>query len=112
MKTVGEIIGDELCRQHLRQKDLARKLMVSESTVQKWVSGKNCVPADRIRDLSVALSVSPLLLLGYDPDNDVRVHKIPNKGRRLPTMVNDYEYAEWLVLKSKQNERNGDSNEV
>lgn len=47
----------------MTQADLADKLHVSESAVQKWVSNKNSVPADKIMSVSALLNISSLRFL-------------------------------------------------
>lgn len=67
--TVGERLKRELQGRHMTQKTLADKLCVSESTVQKWCTDKNAIPADKLVDVSCALQVSVLTLLGLDVDD-------------------------------------------
>lgn len=64
--TVGERLKVALCDKYMTQKQLAEKLHVSESTVQKWCTDKNAIPADKLVDVSCALGISVLSLLGLD----------------------------------------------
>lgn len=65
-----EYLKSGLVKKNMTQLDLAEKLKVSESTVQKWCVGKNSIPADRIAEIACVLDISPLLLLGIDVKSD------------------------------------------
>lgn len=65
--TVGERIRKALKEHQMTQQRLADKLHVCESTVQKWVTQHNGIPADKLVDVSLALEVSVLDLLGLNP---------------------------------------------
>lgn len=65
-----EWLREGLLVKHMRQKDLADQLHVSESTVQKWCVGKHAIPADRIPEISCILELSPFLLMGLDVNDD------------------------------------------
>ena len=57
--------------------DIAKKMNVSEATVQRWESGNiKTLRHGRISQLAEILNVSPLVLLGYDDENSV--FSIPN----------------------------------
>jgi transcriptional regulator with XRE-family HTH domain len=52
--------------QGLLQRDIARRLLVSDATVSKWVSGKHPVPLSKIRKLAEELNVSVDALIPPD----------------------------------------------
>lgn len=62
--TVGEHLKQALWEKHMTQKQLAEKLHVSESTVQKWCTDRNAIPADKLVDVACALKLNVLVLLG------------------------------------------------
>lgn len=67
--TVGERLKVALRDKYMTQKQLAEKMHVSESTVQKWCTDKNAIPADKLVDVSCALGISVLTLLGLNADD-------------------------------------------
>ena len=81
--TVGERIRKELSRRQMTQKDLAKKLNVCESTVQKWVTDHNGVPADKLVDVSLALQTSVLSLLGLNSKN--QDYELLETGNLIPS---------------------------
>lgn len=81
--TAAEYLRTALLRRHMRHKDLADKLHVTESTVQKWCVGKNSIPADRIVEIAGILQISPFLLLGIDA-NDNRPYRSLSTGYMAP----------------------------
>ena len=76
MKLVGQRIYDKRTELNLTMSELAEKVGVTSSTVNKWEKGyiKN-IKADVLYTLSNIFNVSPFWLLGYD-DNDKRNHYI------------------------------------
>lgn len=81
--TVGERIRKALKDHQMTQQCLADKLHVCESTVQKWVTQHNGIPADKLVDVSLALEVSILDLLGLNPKD--REYEIIETGCLAPS---------------------------
>lgn len=74
--TIGERLRATLSLKKLKQSDLAKALSVSESTVQKWITDKNHIPADKIPDLCNWLSICPSRILGTSTSIDDAMFRI------------------------------------
>ena len=60
--TVGQLIAKRLREMGMRQAQLARKMMVSRTTVSDWVRDKHAPRFDTIPQLAAILEVDPATL--------------------------------------------------
>lgn len=59
-------IEAERARYHLTQEDLARKLGVSQKTLQNWLNGKTDIPSSYLVKMSTMWHVTTDYLLGLN----------------------------------------------
>lgn len=52
-------LRDHLRQRRIRQREIARKLGVSDATVSKWLSGKLDVPSSKVLPLAEAAQMEP-----------------------------------------------------
>lgn len=91
MNNINNILKSKRKERGLTQAELAEKLFVSEDCVQKWESGKNNIPSDRLPDICNALGVSADELLGIKNNEIIYDADYNNE------IENDFEYMKKML---------------
>lgn len=106
---VSHILKDRRKELNYTLLDIAKKVGVSEATVQRWESGniKN-LRYEKIIALANILEISPSHLMGWDDECETKeLHNDPSKIDSLMEQLNDegqekvVEYAEGLIALGK-----------